>query len=195
MFEPDTTGLNPLFIIYYYRTMNISFDEVFDLPEIQESWANVIENFKDWKQVRFRILWKSLTWFSRWEVNGDKTRSFVSTTKPSDLSNVDWWVVKEVRAFPIFDKEDDKVKVLAVKQIPIQRALKELYESSDWGSFIKYDIKIERKGSTQKDTTYSATPLPPSSLTEDQIKIIWNYEVDLKAYFEWKDPVVFDEKF
>lgn len=174
--------------------MNITFDEIFDLPEIQDAWANIIDSFKDWKPVRFRIIGKHLGGYTRWESDGDKKRSFVSITKPEPNPNINW-DVKEVWAFPIFDKEDEKVKVLALKQIPLQKELKKLYEDSERWSFTKYDIKIERKWSTQKDTTYSATPLPPSNLTEDQVEIIKGYDVDLMAYFSGKDPITFDAKF
>jgi len=167
--------------------------EEFDLPEVKEAWASVIDKFTDWKPVKVRILGKQMTGYSYWTI--EPKRSHVSFTKPTDLSNIDEGKVIETRAFPVLDRSDNKVKVLAIKQIPLMKWLKDLYANESRGSFTKYDLEFLRKGTTKTDTKYFVTPTPPKPLTEEELELIKWYDVDLMAYFSWIEPVTENDAF
>jgi hypothetical protein len=83
-----------------------------------------------------------------------------------------------------------QIEVLEITQNGIQTRLVDLSHDEDYGHPRRYDIVVNRKGTTINDTEYAVTPKPPKPMATD-IADAWDAlqeKFDLTRLFSGGDP-------
>lgn len=77
----------------------------------------------------------------------DKPESWANPERPG----------KHFWAFLVWDYAEDKIRILQINQVSIQKGIQDLSKDEDWGEPFFYDIKINKEGKELR-TKYSVNP-------------------------------------
>jgi len=106
--------------------------------------------------------------------------------RPADMK--DDGKISHFWAFVVWNVGEKKIQIMEITQKTIQTPLKALIDNSKWGSPLKYDITINRTGTTMNDTNYAVMPNPHSEMTEEAKKAFENAKIDLEKLFTGDNP-------
>ncbi len=133
---------------------------------------------------RIRILLRPICGWIDWKEN--KPYRYKADQKPSASFDND----KPIKPFwscYVWDYVRKGCYILEINQSSILKTLSTLGNSTDWGDFREYDIKINKQGSGQL-TRWAVIPLPPTPLDEAIVESLKEKPVNLSALFEGGDP-------
>lgn len=146
---------------------------------------------------KFRILSSAITGYEFWaDVNGKRTPlRFRMDQKfsESDLKGAKPEEGKHFWAFVVWNYGAEMVQILEVTQKSIQKAIKAMVASEDWGDPKKYDIIVTKEGE-KLDTDYQTSPVPPKELPDFIQALYRDTYINLNALYEGKDPFNEDVK-
>lgn len=113
---------------------------------------------------KFLILASALIGWEYWNLEGKPVRvKELPEHIPTDIQIDDEGQpvkIKHFWAFPVWNYEDERVQVLELTQVTIQREITALVHNEDWGSpVLTYAITVSREGE-RLDTVYTVTPSP-----------------------------------
>jgi len=134
---------------------------------------------------RFRILSSPIIGYEWFEEKEDGTKKPVRVAMGVTLPKLDG--IKHFWAMPIWDYEEEKVKILEITQKGLMTSIKALASDEDWGSPVNYDLVVTREGKSM-DTKYSLNPKPAKELSGEIIIAFKEAHVDLDALFRGEDP-------
>jgi len=133
---------------------------------------------------RFRILSKPIVGWLDWK--DKKPLRFTMDARPE--SPVDpKKPIKHFWAFVVWNYASERVQVLEVHQQGIQKAIKAMDDSPEWGDPVNYDIKVNKEGQGM-ETEYTVTPLPPKPLMPEIAELFGKMTVNLDKLFANGDP-------
>lgn len=98
---------------------------------------------------------------------------------------------KHFWAMPVWNYAQERVQILEITQKGIQRTITALSKDNEWGSPLKYDILVVRKGEGLK-TEYETIPSPPKPVKDEIKEAYEEANINLEALFEGEDPFGFD---
>ena len=142
--------------------------------------------------TRIRIMSASLVGYEYFDINNKPIRSkekFISTP----------WIkaeakVKEFWAFIVWNYWDSKQKIdwqfqiCEITQSSIKNAIYALYIDKDYWDPKKYDLKVNKSGTTKDDTTYSVIPWPISEVNDDIMSRFLVEKINIEVLFTGGDP-------
>jgi len=180
MFWHNLTGLNPLFIIYYFATMTFLPDG-YTVPK-----QNGSAYFKPQEaQTRIRILSSPITGYIDWDKSGAKP----TPVRTKELKAPIWEdTPKHFRALAIYNYDAKAVQVWEITQASVRNAIMALVDG-ERGDPKEYDIKVWKKGKLM-DTEYfvQTTPDGKKELSEEVMKIVNETPCNLEALYDGADP-------
>ena len=93
-------------------------------------------------------------------------------------------------AFVVYNYQEKLIQILEVKQASIQKSLKGMHLSDDWGDIRGYDVVITKvkTGSEPRDVEYRVMPTPKKELDKKIQEELENTPVNLEALFSGADP-------
>lgn len=141
---------------------------------------------------KFRFLTPAILGWETWQELDNGTRKPLRTPmdKPFDVSQVeegDPRNIKHFWAFVVWNYKEEKVQILEITQKGIQKSLRALEKSKDWGSLLNYDILVTKEGQ-KLETEYHVNPVPPKVLSKDIIEAFKQTDIKLEALFKGDDP-------
>jgi len=95
--------------------------------------------------------------------------------------------VKHFWAFVVYNLDKRSIEILEVTQVSIQEGITALINHPKWGHPSKYDITINRTG-TSLDTSYNVMPSPASELPEEAKAEMLKPTISLEALFAGGNP-------
>ncbi|CAL2084860.1 hypothetical protein [Tenacibaculum sp. 190524A02b] len=124
--------------------------------------------------------------------NGDFTKEELTEFKAKKNEKGEFEGSKHFWILLVWDYRSNSPKILEVTQISILKPLFSYTQDEDWGDLRKFNININKTGTTKNDTEYSVMPKPHREL-EDEIKevmttLVENDMIDLEAIWEGKYP-------
>lgn len=138
----------------------------------------------------FRILGPATLGWVYWSDDGKggriPTRLPMGADKPDAPNGAP---VKHFWFFPIWDYLEQRVMLLEVTQVTIQKAITQLKNDKDWGDPTGYDIVVKRTGDSM-ETEYQTISKPHKALTKE-IKDEWEAvkaKLNMNAIFTNDDP-------
>jgi hypothetical protein len=138
---------------------------------------------------RFRILGDSVIGWKGWTL-GDEPRPIrVAKQSALPVDQVEPEKIRHFWAMPVWNPAAKRVQVLEITQSTIQKQIKDLVESPEWGDPIGYDLNVTRKGE-KLDTEYNVVPSPHSPLPPEA-SAAWGKSkptFDLNRLFSNGDP-------
>ena len=133
---------------------------------------------------KIRILSKPVMGYEMWEDKVPKRYREEKDCPPSrDSENKP----KHFWAFLVWNYDEEKVQILSVTQVTLQKAIESLSNDEDWGAPFFYDLKIHKSGNT-KQTKYSVNPLPHKPLHGFIETEFHASPCNLEALFTNEDP-------
>lgn len=138
---------------------------------------------------RFRILSSAVTGVEFW-IETDKGGKKPIRIKEGGIAP-DNFVddPKSFWAFVVWNYQEEKVQILSITQRTIQKSILAISKDGDWGNPIqKYDIVVNKKGTTKDNTEYQTMPKPPTKMDEGILQLYKDLKIDLNALYEGKDP-------
>lgn len=139
---------------------------------------------------KIRILSRPIIGWVGWD-NSNKVHRFTMNSKPEKWTGKDQ--VQHFWAFIIWNYATEAIQIYEVTQQTIQRALKDLAASEDWGSPFGYDIKITKEGADKK-TKYNVLPAPKKPVIDQVQKAALDKPINLDALFTNADPFLITDK-
>ena len=147
---------------------------------------------------RVRCLAPPIVGWVGWTAARKPLRRPVDTAAPSiptiDESEVvidDKNVIRKFWALPIWDYAARRIKVWEIGQSTIQRAIKKLAESADWGDPRRFDLIVTRT-TDSGNTSYTVMPAPKKRDEQPAIVAAWKEVVargfDISRLFDGGDP-------
>ncbi len=137
----------------------------YEVPKGESDYVKLEEG-----ENRMRILSKAMVGWSYWNLQNKPIR-IAGVEKPNidkSLIQTDTYGFQNLHhfwAFVVFSYKSNSIKVFELTQPSIQKRIKELALSPDWGSPFGYDIIINRFKESGK-TKYSTTPVPPKPVLD-----------------------------
>lgn len=139
---------------------------------------------------KFRILTPAILGWETWQDLPDGSRKPIRT--PMDVPFTTDVVdnpeeIKHFMAFVVWNYKEEKVQILQITQKGIQKSLRALEKSEDWGSLMDYDILVTKEGQ-KLETEYHVNPVPPKPLSKEIKDALSEKVIDLNALFKGDDP-------
>ena len=138
-----------------------------------------------------RVLSKAIIGWMYWNVDGKPVRLREEPQHlPADIrmgKDGKSERVKHFWAFVVFNIDRKSVEILEITQSSIQESMLALINHPKWGSPEKYDITINRTG-TSLDTSYNVMPSPASELPEEAKSEMSNPTINLDALYDGGNP-------
>lgn len=136
---------------------------------------------------KFRVLSSAVVGFKYFNTENHPVRSREEfESMPSDIKKgeriVHFW------AFVVYNYETKRVQIMEISQKSIMKDMKAYIDNPDWGSPKKYDITINRKGTSKNDTEYTVMPSPHKEVDPEIVELYKSTEVDLNKLFTGDDP-------
>ena len=153
------------------------------------------DKYMRWKEGvnRFRALTSPILGWEYWnEVDGKRKpirKRMNEDLHSADIQDTD--NVKHFWALVVYNYQDDLVQILEITQKGIQRSLRGLAKSKDWGTPLNYDIEVTREGEGL-DTNYETQAMPKKALDKKIKEKFEKMDINLDALFSGDDP--FQEK-
>lgn len=145
--------------------------------------------FKDGDN-RFRVLSSAVVGTENWSGN-KPVRWHLSDQEPNKEwdANKDGTPRRSKRfwAFVVWNYDANKIQILEITQITIQRVIMSLTQNKKWGSPFDYDITITRTGEGF-ETEYTVTPDPKEPVDKEIVEAYKNSNIDLEQLFTGGDP-------
>lgn len=118
----------------------------------------------------FRVLSKPVMGWEYWTEDNKPVRSVQPFTEIADNAKKDKegkvQKPKHIWIMAVWDYTKKGVKILTVTQKKVQEAILNLANDADWGSPMKYDIKVVREGDGL-ETKYALSPKPQKELAPE----------------------------
>lgn len=130
---------------------------------------------------RFRIMSSPIFGYEEWV--DKKPMRYREARKTSDPA----FPPKNFMAMIVWNVALEKIQILHLTQMSIQRSIVELCKTPEWGSPFHYDIKVTRRGK-DKDTEYVVSPLPHRELHPYVIEQFYENPIWLPAIYDGLDP-------
>jgi len=169
-----------------------------DKYEVPQKGSNYMK-FEKGKN-RFRMLSLGILGYEGWKEEKDETGKKVNrpVRVPMDEAiNVDdvddESKIKHFWAMPVANRKDNTIQILEITQKGIQKSIKSLTQSPDWGSPLNYDIEVTKTGDGM-DTEYSVNPTPKKKIDEDIAKEFKGMNINLNALYTGDDPFAESDK-
>jgi hypothetical protein len=160
--------------------------------EVKQSNSNYMK-LQDGEN-KFRPLSSSIVGWEYWKADENGKEKPVRVRKGDSIPmgdvSGDPDKVRQFIAFVVFDYADERIKILSITQLTIQKQLKALAQDKDWGSPIGaqgYDIMITKSGKGL-DTEYSVNPKPKKTIDGGIIQACSDMNINLQALFNGGDP-------
>lgn len=143
-------------------SLNDFFPEDYNLPSSGSDFMKL-----DKGESLFRVLAKPVMGYEYWTEENKPVRSrepfteLAPNAKKDKNGNIQ--KPKHIWIMPVWDYTTNAIKILTITQKKIQEAILNLANDKDWGSPVKYDIRIVREGDGL-ETKYSVSPKPHKEL-------------------------------
>ena len=139
---------------------------------------------------KFRILSKPIMGYEFWNEGKDGNRvplrfkmdEQIPVEKLDEPENG-----KHFWAMVVWNFKHERVQILEITQKGILRTLRGLAQDPEWGSPLKYNITVNRKGESLQ-TQYDTVPNPPSDAPEVALEQLKQMNINLEALFSGDDP-------
>lgn len=139
---------------------------------------------------KLRILSEPIFGYEYWNKDNKPVRSkeaFTETPTDARLNDEGEFQQKFFWAFIVWNYKANRMQLLEVTQVSIQRQITDLIENADWGDPRGYDLTILKKGE-KLNTEYTVQPAPPKEVGVEIHRQYRNYSFDLEALFTGGDP-------
>lgn len=144
---------------------------------------------------KFRILDNPVLGWEYWVTEKDGKRKPVRKHMGEEIQAEDLEEGEQLKHFwamPVFNYKDERVQILELTQKSIQKAIKALDRSKDWGSALGYDLLVTKSGQ-KLDTEYVVVPAPPKKLAPAIEQLHKDMEINMEALFTGDDPFKSDK--
>ena len=146
---------------------------------------------------KFRILASPILGWETWKDLPEGGRKPVRTTmdKPFTTEEVEGGDpnnVKHFWAMPVWNYQEERMQILEITQKGIQKSIRAMEKSEDWGSPLEYDILVTKTGQ-KLETEYQVMPKPPKKLDPGIQQLFKDMQININALYEGKDPFAVDE--
>ena len=157
----------------------------YEIPQKSDNYMR----FQDGEN-KFRILSSPIIGWEGWKTQSDGSHKPIRV--PMDGKLVmddidDEEQIKHFWAMPVFNYKEEKIQILKITQKGIQKSLKALAKSADWGSPLEYDILVTKSGQ-KLETEYQVNPVPPKPLDKALEQLYKDTPINLEALYTGGDP-------
>ena len=159
--------------------------EEYEVPQKLGNYFKFVDG-----ENKFRFLSAPIMGYEWWEDQEDGTRKPVRVPMGVNIpleSVTDPQSIKHFWAMPVWNYKEKRVQILEVTQKGIQKSLRALEKSKDWGSLLGYDILVTKSGQ-KLETEYSVNPVPPKPLDKEIAEAFESTTIDLEALYRGDDP-------
>ncbi len=149
----------------------------YELPKSSSQYMKFVEG-----ENKFRALGSAIVGWIDWEDTADGR-------KPVRTKDIQLSPAKHFWTFPVWDYQDEAVKILEITQVSIQKAIKNLIDNKVWGSPTGYDVVVKRVGKDLQ-TEYFVSSNPPAKfeLTSEIKEEVAN--IDLEKLYSNENPFI-----
>ena len=157
----------------------------YEVPQKSGNYMKFIDG-----ENKFRILTSPIIGWETWVDTKDGGRKPMRTQmdKPFTTAIVESPEdIKHFWAMVVWNYTEEKVQILEITQKSIQKSLRALARSKDWGTPLGYDILVTRSGQ-KLETEYQVNPVPPKPLDKKIEEELGNVSINLEALFTGDDP-------
>ncbi len=138
---------------------------------------------------RFRVMSSPILGWEWWEE--DKDGKHPKRVKRREEIPSEAWIGKQPPkhfwALKVYNYRDKAFQILEITQQTIQGPITELARNEKWGDPREYDIVVKKQGEGL-ETQYTVMPEPKSGLPLDIKEEFSNWQCNLEALYEGKDP-------
>lgn len=151
---------------------------------------------------KFRVIsQKPIMGYEYWTTEQKPVRSKdMPEDEPSDLRKAkgredEHWTssFKHFWAFTVWNHKEEKIQILQITQVTIQREMTALLQNEAWGHPTGYDITVTREGDGM-ETKYTIMPNPHSHQSKEIKQAVKDTPVNLNALYDGVDPFAPQEK-
>ena len=160
-------------------------------------WGSKYTKFEDGKQTRLRILQKPLLGWVYWDKKGKDNKPVrleyteeafkLAKQEASKNEKADDKKVNHFWALTIRNYETKQIEVWELIQKTIQANIRNYISDEEFGSPLRYDIKITKVKNWDK-TTYEVSPWVPKDISQEIQKELEENPVNLRALLHSTDP-------
>ena len=137
---------------------------------------------------KFRVLDSAIVGHEYWmDIDGKRVHKRKRIGEVIPMGEVGEGGLKHFWAFPVFNRENEKIQILQITQKSIMNAIKDLTKDDDWGDPKGYDLVVTRTGDGL-DTRYSVMPSPKSEIDEGIMAVYEEMNINLDLLFSNGDP-------
>ena len=159
----------------------------YEVPQKSGNYMKLLDG-----ENKFRFLTPAILGWETWQDLPDGSRKPIRQPldKPFDVSQVedgDPRNIKHFWAMVVWNYKEEKVQILEITQKGIQKSLRALEKSKDWGSLLGYDILVTKEGQ-KLETEYHVNPVPPKALSKDITEAFEATDIELEKLFKGEDP-------
>lgn len=136
---------------------------------------------------RFRILSKPVIGWEYWTNESKPVRlKDLPETTPTNIKLDKFGAPTATKHFwsmIVWNYEAKRIQELSITQMTIQRAITDLANDPDWGSPLKYDLKVKKTGENLK-TEYFVVTAPKSEISDEVKAALESSDINLDSVFE-----------
>jgi len=143
---------------------------------------------------RFRILTSPILGMEYWKTIDSKRTPIrrhmgvnIPITELEEDENGELKQPKHFWAMVCWNVKADKPQILEITQKRIQKAIRAMANSEDWGDPREYDIEIEREGE-KFETVYTVRPCPKKKFDAGKAQMVKDMNIDLEQLWTGGDP-------
>ena len=143
---------------------------------------------------RFRILTSPILGMEYWKTIDSKRTPIrrhmgvnIPITELEEDENGELKQPKHFWAMVCWNVKADKPQILEITQKRIQKAIRAMANSEDWGDPTEYDIEIEREGE-KFETVYTVRPCPKKKFDAGKAQMVKDMNIDLEQLWTGGDP-------
>lgn len=159
-------------------------DSTYEVPQKPSNYMKFVSG-----ENKFRFLTSPILGWETWKEEPDGGRKPIrhKMDEPFDVSEVEPEQIKHFWAAVVWNYVEKRVQILEITQKGIQKSLRALARSKDWGSPLGYDILVTKTGE-KLETEYQVNPVPPKPLEKEIEEGLGAVSVNLEALYKGDDP-------
>jgi len=161
----------------------------YEVPSSQHNYTKLAQG-----ENRLRILGAPIVGQEGWKTgsNGERVVERWPQDEKRPTTEYDNGRPKHFWALPCWNYNEKCIQAWVFTQATIQKALRDLSRSKDWGAPYDYDIIITRSGENM-ETSYSVMPAPKSSIAKEIQEALIMKPINLNALYDGEDPFEVNE--
>lgn len=154
----------------------------YKLPSKTDSYMKLQDG-----ENKFRVLSAPIVGWKWWIEEGETKKPYRISLNEDKPDSIPEDKIKHFWAMPVWNYQEERVQILELTQKGLQKAINQLDDDPDWGSFTEYDLVITKTG-TKLDTKYQVSPKPSKPVDPGIKQLFDDMKIDLTALYRGEDP-------